>query len=185
MSLSTRPFGHFAGQRATHGTRKPPSHVVPFSPLNGVLPPSGQLTTSAPLSVEKTTIVLSAMPRSSSFLSRPPTTLSSSAMPSAYSPKPLLFFHFSERCVHTWQRVELCHRKNGLLALCARSMKLSEALSRSSSTVSIRLVFSGPVSSIFWRPTRPHRGSSVASSVSVAHAFRTPRGPNFLWNSGS
>ena len=46
----------------------PPSQVVPFSPWNGVQPPSGQVITSAPLSVETITIVLSAMPRSSSFL---------------------------------------------------------------------------------------------------------------------
>ena len=33
------------------GTRKPPSQLVAFSPLNGVVPPSGQVKTSAPLSV--------------------------------------------------------------------------------------------------------------------------------------
>ncbi len=31
------------GQRMTHGTRKPPSQLVAFSPLNGVVPPSGQV----------------------------------------------------------------------------------------------------------------------------------------------
>jgi hypothetical protein len=31
------------GQRTTHGTRKPPSQMVPFSPQNGVVSPSGQL----------------------------------------------------------------------------------------------------------------------------------------------
>ena len=39
------------GQRMHIGTRKPPSQLVAFSPRNGVLPPSGQLITSAPLSV--------------------------------------------------------------------------------------------------------------------------------------
>mgnify|MGYP000724157025 CR=1 FL=1 len=39
------------GQRTTIGTRNPPSQVVPFSPWNGVMPPSGQDTVSAPLSV--------------------------------------------------------------------------------------------------------------------------------------
>ena len=39
------------GQRIIVGTRKPPSQLVAFSPRNGVLPPSGQLITSAPLSV--------------------------------------------------------------------------------------------------------------------------------------
>ena len=33
------------------GTRKAPSQFVAFSPLNGVVPPSGQVKTSAPLSV--------------------------------------------------------------------------------------------------------------------------------------
>ena len=47
------------GQRMTIGTRKPPSQFVAFSPRNGVLPPSGQDITSAPLSVVKTTMVLS------------------------------------------------------------------------------------------------------------------------------
>ena len=44
------------------GTRQPPSKLVAFSPRNGVVPPSGQLMTSAPLSVEYITMVLSAMP---------------------------------------------------------------------------------------------------------------------------
>jgi hypothetical protein len=45
----------------------PPCQVVPFSPWNGVLPPSGQDFTSAPLSVVTTTMVLSAMPNSSNY----------------------------------------------------------------------------------------------------------------------
>ena len=44
----------------------------------------------------------------------------------------------------------------------------------------MRLRVSGPVSSIFCLPTRPNFGSSVASSLSVAQACSTPRGPNFL-----
>ncbi len=39
------------GQRTIMGTRMPPSQVVPFSPWKGVMPPSGQLAVSAPLSV--------------------------------------------------------------------------------------------------------------------------------------
>jgi hypothetical protein len=31
------------------GTRKPPSNVVPLVALNGVMPPSGQVNTSAPM----------------------------------------------------------------------------------------------------------------------------------------
>jgi len=42
------------------GTLKPPSQVVPFSPRNGVVPPSGQVNFSAPLSVLKITMVLDA-----------------------------------------------------------------------------------------------------------------------------
>ncbi|MNY41275.1 hypothetical protein D3C86_1760750 [compost metagenome] len=58
-------FGHFT----SNGTRWPPSLEVPFSPLNGEVPPSGQLNFSAPLSVVYMTMVLSAIPRSSSFFS--------------------------------------------------------------------------------------------------------------------
>ena len=47
------------GQRMTAGARMPPSHVVIFEPLNGVVPPSGKVNVSAPLSVVNTMIVLS------------------------------------------------------------------------------------------------------------------------------
>ena len=47
----------------------PPSQVVSFPPLKGVMPPSGKVIVSAPLSVVKTTIVLSSWPMSSSFFS--------------------------------------------------------------------------------------------------------------------
>ena len=43
-----------------------------------------------------------------------------------------------------------------------------------------RFLVSGPVSSIFCLPTRPQRGFSVGSSVSVAQQCITPRGPNVL-----
>jgi hypothetical protein len=61
------------GQRMTQGTRQPPSELVSFSPLNGVEPPSGHVMTSAPLSVVKTTIVLSATPSLSTLSSNWPT----------------------------------------------------------------------------------------------------------------
>jgi hypothetical protein len=51
MSLILEP-GSITPGHDQKGTRKPPSQVVPFSPLNGVMPPSGQETVSAPLSVE-------------------------------------------------------------------------------------------------------------------------------------
>ena len=81
-------------------------------------------------------------------------------------------------------RVELNQQKNGLSALAFRSMKPLAAPRNSSSTVSIRLRFSGPVSSILCLPTRPKRGSSVGSSVSDAVQRITPRGPNLARNSG-
>ena len=51
MSLMMVPGLITPGQRTTQGTRKPPSQVVPFSLWYGVVPPSGQVTVSAPLSV--------------------------------------------------------------------------------------------------------------------------------------
>ena len=54
MPFSTVPGLILPGQRAMHGTRKPPSMTVPLVALNGVMPPSGQVNTSAPLSVVKT-----------------------------------------------------------------------------------------------------------------------------------
>ena len=73
--------------------------------------------------------------------------------------------------------VVLNQTKNGVSAACWRSMKSSVCSSTSSSIVSIRFFVSGPVSSIRCLPTRPQRGSSVASSSSVAHEWSTPRGP--------
>ena len=69
ISLDTVPGLMTPGQRIAQGTRQPPSQLVSFSPRNGVVPPSGQLITSAPLSVEYITMVLSAMPSSSSLSS--------------------------------------------------------------------------------------------------------------------
>jgi hypothetical protein len=54
------------------GTRQAPSQLVSFWARNGVLPPSGQVSFSGPLSVEYMTMVLSAMPSSSSLLSISP-----------------------------------------------------------------------------------------------------------------
>ena len=62
ISLETVPGLMTPGQRIAVGTRQPPSQFVSFSPRNGVAPPSGQLNSSAPLSVEYITMVLSAMP---------------------------------------------------------------------------------------------------------------------------
>jgi hypothetical protein len=57
------------GQLISVGTRKPPSHCVFFSPRNIVVPPSGHVKVSAPLSVEYMTMVLSSMPSSFSLSS--------------------------------------------------------------------------------------------------------------------
>ena len=69
MSFLTVPGLMTPGQRMTHGARMPPSQVFIFEPLNGVMPPSGKVNVSAPLSVVKTTIVLSSWPMSWSFFS--------------------------------------------------------------------------------------------------------------------
>src|SRR4029450_9129357 len=95
----------------------------PLSPRNGQVPPSGQVNFSAPLSVANTTTVLSAIPSSSSLASSSPTTQSSSCMPSAYTPRPVLSFQRSDRRVQTCIRVVLCQSRNGMLASWAGSMK--------------------------------------------------------------
>ena len=59
-------------------------------------------------------------------------------------------------------------------------MKSVAAATNSSSQVSMRFLVSGPVSSIFCLPTRPQRGCSVGSSLSVAQEWITPRGPKFF-----
>src|SRR5262245_47585848 len=77
----TRP-----GQRMIAGTRKPPSNTVPFVDLNGVIPPSGQVKTSAPLSVVKMTMVLLASPISSRCFRSAPTLSSNCAIPASSRP---------------------------------------------------------------------------------------------------
>ncbi len=69
MSVFTVPGSMWPGQRTTIGARMPPSQVVSLPPLNGVVPPSGKVIVSAPLSVVKTMMVLSSSPISSSFFS--------------------------------------------------------------------------------------------------------------------
>ena len=83
MSLTTVPGLMTPGQRITVGTRYPPSQFVFFSPRNIVVPPSGHVKVSAPLSVEYMTIVFWSSPSSLSFASSWPTWPSCSTMPSA------------------------------------------------------------------------------------------------------
>ena len=80
--LDLRPGSITPGHLMSIGTRKPPSQLSFFSPRNGVVPPSGHENTSAPLSVEYITTVLSAMPSSSSLSSICPTIPSCSTIPS-------------------------------------------------------------------------------------------------------
>src|SRR5215831_13491061 len=168
ISLLTVPGFMTPGQRMTHGTRQPPSQLVSFSDRNGVVPPSGQVNTSAPLSVDHITIVLSAMPSSSNFLSNWPTMPSCSTMPSGYVPSPVTPCDSFFRCVKMCIRVELNQQKNGLPSFCDFSMNFRAPSRNSSSTVSIRFVVNGPVFSIFCLPTFPNCGSTVESSVVVA-----------------
>ena len=70
-------------------------------------------------------------------------------------------------------RVEFHQQKNGLSSLTAFSMNFRLASRNSSSTVSMRLMVSGPVFSIFCVPS------------GLAQLCSTPRGPNFFLNSGS
>src|SRR4029453_12035226 len=58
MSFLTVPGLMTPGQRISIGARMPPSQVVSLPPLKGVVPPSGKVMVSAPLSVVKTSMVL-------------------------------------------------------------------------------------------------------------------------------
>ncbi|MCY1544353.1 hypothetical protein D9M68_802300 [compost metagenome] len=69
ISFFTVPGSICPGQRTTSGARMPPSQVDSLPPLKGVVPPSGKVIVSAPLSVVKTMMVLSSSPISSSFFS--------------------------------------------------------------------------------------------------------------------
>ena len=83
MSLMTVPGSITPGQRITRRHAVAALPLVFFSPRNIVVPPSGQVKVSAPLSVEYITMVFSAMPSSSSLASSWPTWPSCSTMPSA------------------------------------------------------------------------------------------------------
>ena len=143
MPFCTESAGMWPGQRAMHGTRKPPSMIVPLHWANGVVPPSGQVKTSVPLSVVKTTIVFSSSPMSLSFCSTRPMSASSCAMPASCSDQPFselrVASHFGERCVTMCMRVGLSQRKKGLPSALAFSTNFSARSRISSSTVSMRL----------------------------------------------
>src|SRR6516165_5972621 len=96
-------------------------------------------------------------------------------------------------------RVVLCHRKNGLPSLFALSMNAFEWSTSTSSNVSMSYLEpggpccqpwwsaamflngrKGPSSTIRCLPTRPQRGISVESSLSVAQQCTKLRGP-YVW----
>ena len=150
ISLDTVPALILPGQRIMAGTRKAPSQLESFSLRKGVMPPSGQEFICGPLSVLYMTMVLSAMPRSSSCCSRAPTHLSWSIMTSWYSDcqRP----DWPRLSGLAWVRKCMCevlnHTKKGLSALAWRSMYSVAAARTSSSMVSIRFLVSWPVSSM-------------------------------------
>ena len=142
MPFWTVSAGTLPGQRTMQGTRKPPSMTVPLHCAKGVVPPSGQVKVSVPLSVVKTTMVLSSSPMSLSFASTMPMSSSSWAMPASSSDQPFselrIFSYLSERCVTMCMRVGLSQQKNGLPSVFAFSMNFKARSRISLSTVSIR-----------------------------------------------
>src|SRR5215831_17350141 len=158
VSLKMVPGLITPGQRMTHGARMPPSHVLNFPPLKGVVPPSGKVIVSAPLSVVKTTIVLSSCPMSSSFFRTAPMLSSICFMPASLTPQslppgsPTMAMYLSDSTVTTCMRAGLYQTKNGLpvLAGSLRSRKSMTLADISSSTVFERSKVSGPSSLHLW-----------------------------------
>src|SRR6516165_789482 len=146
------------GQRISIGARMPPSHVVNFPPLKGVVPPSGKVMVSAPLSVVNTTIVLLVWPMSSIFLSTKPMLSSICFMPASLTPQslppgsPTMAMYLSDNTVVMCIRAGLYQTKNGLLVRrgSLRSRKSITLAEISSSTVLDRSRVSGPSSLQRW-----------------------------------
>src|SRR5271167_2326551 len=122
------------------------------------MPPSGKLTVSAPLSVVKTTMVLSSWPIASSFASTTPMLSSNCFMPASLMPQslppavPIMARYLSESMVVTCMRAGLYQTKNGLLVFFGslRSRKSTTLAEISSSTVLLRSSVSGPSSLHVW-----------------------------------
>ena len=144
-----------------------------FSPRNGVVPPSGQLITSAPLSVEYITIVLSAMPRLVELVEQLPdhaVVLDHAIGIEADAGDAL------RRGLEVGPDVHpggVPPQEERLARGGARSMKSSAPSVTSTSTVFIRFLVSGPVSSIVCVPS------------GLAIDLITPRGPNLSLKVGS
>src|SRR5215203_5054361 len=154
MSFLTVPGRMTPGQRTRSGARMPPSQVLNLPPLNGVVPPSGKVIVSAPLSVVKTMIVLSSWPMSSSFFSTTPMLSSSCFMPASLRPQslppgsPIIASYFGDSTVVMCMRAGLYQAKNGLLVFFGslQSRKSTTFAEISSSTVFDRSKVSGPSS---------------------------------------
>src|SRR5215467_10864473 len=146
------------GQRMTQGARMPPSQVVSFPPRKGVTPPSGYVMFSAPLSVVKTTMVLSSCPICSSFANTTPMLSSSCFMPASLTPQslppgsPTMPIYLGDSTVVICMRAGLYHTKKGLPVLLGslRSRKSTTLAEISSSTVFDRSRVSGPSSLQVW-----------------------------------
>src|SRR5437867_5552879 len=142
----------------TQGARMPPSQVFIFEPLNGVVPPSGKVKVSAPLSVVKTRMVLSSSPIASSFAITTPILSSICFMPASLTPQslppgsPTIAMYLSDSTVVTCIRAGLYQTKNGLLVFLGsfRSMKSMTLAEISSSTVFERSSVNGPSSLQVW-----------------------------------
>src|SRR6266853_67258 len=142
----------------TQGARMPPSQVFIFEPLKGVMPPSGKVKVSAPLSVVKTTMVLSSSPMSSSFLRTRPMLSSICFMPASLIPQslpplvPIMSRYFCDNTVVMCMRAGLYQTKKGLLVFLGslRSRKSMTCEEISSSTVFERSSVSGPSSLHLW-----------------------------------
>src|SRR6476620_2270530 len=138
----------------TQGARMPPSQVFIFEPLKGVVPPSGKVKVSAPLSVVNTMSVLSIWPISSSFLKTVPMQSSICFMPASLTPQslppgsPTIAMYLSDSTVVTCMRAGLYQTKNGLLVRrgSLRSRKSTTLAEISSSTVFDRSRVNGPSS---------------------------------------
>src|SRR5215213_928612 len=158
MSFLTVPGRMTPGQRTRSGARMPPSQVLNLPPLNGVVPPSGKVIVSAPLSVVNTTIVLLSWPMSSSFFSTTPMLSSSCFMPASLRPQslppgsPIMALYLSDSTVVMCMRAGLYQAKNGLLVFFGslRSRKSTTFAEISSSTVFDRSNVNGPSSRHVW-----------------------------------
>src|SRR5262249_42289698 len=158
ISLYIVPGLMTPGQRMTQGARMPPSQVFIFEPLNGVTPPSGKVKVSAPLSVVKTTTVLSSCPMSSSFFSTTPMLSSICFMPASWMPQslppgsPTMARYLADNTVVMCMRAGLYQTKKGLLVFFGslRSRKSTTCEEISSSTVFERSSVRGPSSLQVW-----------------------------------